>query len=161
LAFQSLDFERTWWRLFQKRIVCTKFDIYVFIRYIMIKFERHLGIVPLKFRVISRYIHFVFFFQFACGFLKIELRAIDCMLTDFLFKVTHIYACLLVYNIYIIYQQFDIISLRFVFYLHVIFYYLPNIYNLQRIICMLVHVVCLWSRVNLHNIIIILKWLLS
>jgi hypothetical protein len=25
------DFERTWWRLFQKRVVCTKFDIYVFI----------------------------------------------------------------------------------------------------------------------------------
>jgi hypothetical protein len=23
--------ERTWWRLFQKHVVCTKFDIYVFI----------------------------------------------------------------------------------------------------------------------------------
>jgi hypothetical protein len=31
LAFQSFDFERTWWRLFQKRVVRTKFDIYVFI----------------------------------------------------------------------------------------------------------------------------------
>jgi hypothetical protein len=31
LAFQSFDFVRTWWRLFQKRVVCTKFDIYVFI----------------------------------------------------------------------------------------------------------------------------------
>ena len=31
LAFQSLDFDRTWWRLFQKRVVRTKFDIYVFI----------------------------------------------------------------------------------------------------------------------------------
>ena len=31
LAFKSFDFERTWWRLFQKRIVYTKFDIYVFI----------------------------------------------------------------------------------------------------------------------------------
>ena len=31
LAFQSFGFERTWWRLFQKRIVRTKFDIYVFI----------------------------------------------------------------------------------------------------------------------------------
>jgi len=31
LAFQAFDFERTWWRLFQKRVVCTKFDIYVFI----------------------------------------------------------------------------------------------------------------------------------
>jgi hypothetical protein len=29
LAFQPFDFERTWWRLFQKRIVRTKFDIYV------------------------------------------------------------------------------------------------------------------------------------
>jgi hypothetical protein len=31
LAFQSFDFVRTWWRLFQKRVVHTKFDIYVFI----------------------------------------------------------------------------------------------------------------------------------
>jgi len=31
LAFQSFHFERTWWRLFQKRVVCTKFDVYVFI----------------------------------------------------------------------------------------------------------------------------------
>ena len=31
LAFQSFYFERTWWRLFQKCVVRTKFDIYVFI----------------------------------------------------------------------------------------------------------------------------------
>ena len=31
LAFQSLDFERTWWRLFQKRVVRAKLDIYGFI----------------------------------------------------------------------------------------------------------------------------------
>ena len=31
LAFQSFDIEPTWWRLFQKRVVHTKFDIYVFI----------------------------------------------------------------------------------------------------------------------------------
>ena len=31
LAFQSFDFERTWWRLFQKRIEWIKFDIYAFI----------------------------------------------------------------------------------------------------------------------------------
>ena len=31
LAFHPFDFERTWWKLFQKRIVRTKFDIYVFI----------------------------------------------------------------------------------------------------------------------------------
>jgi hypothetical protein len=29
LAFQSLDFERAWWRLSQKRVVRTKCDIYV------------------------------------------------------------------------------------------------------------------------------------
>ena len=29
--FTGLDFERTWWRLFQKRVVRTKFDIYVYI----------------------------------------------------------------------------------------------------------------------------------
>jgi hypothetical protein len=31
LAVKSLEFERTRWRLFQKRVVRTKFDIYVFI----------------------------------------------------------------------------------------------------------------------------------
>ena len=31
LAFQSVDFEHTCWRLFQKRVVRTKYDIYVFI----------------------------------------------------------------------------------------------------------------------------------
>ena len=31
LVFESFDFVRTWWRLFQKRVVCTKLDIYVFI----------------------------------------------------------------------------------------------------------------------------------
>jgi len=31
LDFQPFDFERTWWRLFQKRVVHTKFDMYVFI----------------------------------------------------------------------------------------------------------------------------------
>ena len=30
LAFQYSDFERTWWRLFQKRVVRTKFDLYIF-----------------------------------------------------------------------------------------------------------------------------------
>jgi hypothetical protein len=33
LAFQYFDFERTWWRLFQKRAVGTKFDIYVCITF--------------------------------------------------------------------------------------------------------------------------------
>jgi hypothetical protein len=31
LNYLAFDFERTWWRLFQKRVVRTKFDIYVFI----------------------------------------------------------------------------------------------------------------------------------
>jgi hypothetical protein len=30
LGFQYFDIERTWWNLFQKRVVCTKFDIYIF-----------------------------------------------------------------------------------------------------------------------------------
>jgi hypothetical protein len=29
LAFQPFDFQRTWWKLLQKRVVRTKFDIYV------------------------------------------------------------------------------------------------------------------------------------
>jgi hypothetical protein len=31
LTFQSFDFDHTWWRILQKRAVCTTFDIYVFI----------------------------------------------------------------------------------------------------------------------------------
>jgi hypothetical protein len=31
LDVQPFDYERTWWRLFQKRVVRTKFDIYVLI----------------------------------------------------------------------------------------------------------------------------------
>ena len=30
--YQSLDFECVWWKLFQKHVVCTEFDIYVFIK---------------------------------------------------------------------------------------------------------------------------------
>ena len=30
LTFQSFDLERTWWRLFQKRVVCTIFDFPIF-----------------------------------------------------------------------------------------------------------------------------------
>ena len=47
MAFQSFNFERTLWRLFQKRVVRTKFDIYIFtkgfcewiIKYIMYKVQ--------------------------------------------------------------------------------------------------------------------------
>jgi hypothetical protein len=31
--FQSFDFERTWWRLFQKHVVRSKFDIYVLLNW--------------------------------------------------------------------------------------------------------------------------------
>ena len=31
LVFKCFDFERTWWRLIKKLVVCTKFVIYVFI----------------------------------------------------------------------------------------------------------------------------------
>ena len=30
LTFQSVDYDNTRWRLFQRRAVCTKLDIYVF-----------------------------------------------------------------------------------------------------------------------------------
>jgi hypothetical protein len=30
-VFQHFDFERTWWRLYQKLVLCSKFDIYAFI----------------------------------------------------------------------------------------------------------------------------------
>ena len=40
LAFQSFDIDRTWWWLFQKRVVRTKFDIYVFIKTPVVKQEQ-------------------------------------------------------------------------------------------------------------------------
>ena len=39
MAFQSFNFERTQWRLFQKRVVRTKFDINVFIKTIIKTFR--------------------------------------------------------------------------------------------------------------------------
>jgi hypothetical protein len=42
LAFQSFDFECTWWRLFQGRVVRTKFDIYFFMVWIWHVFIFHL-----------------------------------------------------------------------------------------------------------------------
>ena len=40
LAFQSFDIDHILWRLFQKRVVRTKFDIYVFIKTPVIKQEQ-------------------------------------------------------------------------------------------------------------------------
>ena len=37
LSFQSLDFECTWWKLSQKRVVRTKFAIYVFLIFLLWK----------------------------------------------------------------------------------------------------------------------------
>jgi hypothetical protein len=37
MPFKSVGFERSWWRLFQKRVVRIKFDIYVFIYGLIIK----------------------------------------------------------------------------------------------------------------------------
>jgi hypothetical protein len=43
LGFQSADFERTRWRLFQKRVVRTTFDIYVLIYVLgLVFFDRSL-----------------------------------------------------------------------------------------------------------------------
>jgi len=38
MAFQSFDFEHTWWRLLQKRVVRTKFDIDNYIHIIEFRF---------------------------------------------------------------------------------------------------------------------------
>ena len=42
MAFQSFIFERIWWRVFQKRVVRAKFDIYAFIR---LKRKQHHSII--------------------------------------------------------------------------------------------------------------------
>ena len=51
LAFQPPDLERTWWRLFQKRVVRTKFDIYVFIK--NGKFEAIVNMISAKHMTIT------------------------------------------------------------------------------------------------------------
>jgi len=43
--FQSFDVERTWWRLFQKRLVRTKFDIYVFAHLMLNNYLDHVYFV--------------------------------------------------------------------------------------------------------------------
>ena len=45
LVFQSFDFERTLWRLFQKRVVSTKLDIHVFILWNLIYNSLHVNIL--------------------------------------------------------------------------------------------------------------------
>jgi len=35
--FELFGFERNWWKLFQKRIMCIKWDVYVFILSFFIK----------------------------------------------------------------------------------------------------------------------------
>ena len=41
-----LDFKRTWWRLFQKRVVCTNLDIYIFITvYRNVLFDVNIAII--------------------------------------------------------------------------------------------------------------------
>jgi hypothetical protein len=51
LVFQSFDYKRIWWRLFQKCVVGTKFDIYVFISTCRLKMSLYL--TPLFPRTIS------------------------------------------------------------------------------------------------------------
>jgi len=34
----QFHFQLTWWRLFRKRVVCTKFDIYVFVHFTIYNF---------------------------------------------------------------------------------------------------------------------------
>jgi hypothetical protein len=41
------DFERTWWRLFQKRVVHTKFDIYVLIYDVIIIKAKQINVTNL------------------------------------------------------------------------------------------------------------------
>ena len=51
LAFQFFDFEHTWWRLFQKHVVCTNFDFYVlllFIRYVLGDLENYPEVLKFK-----------------------------------------------------------------------------------------------------------------
>ena len=45
LVFQTFDFERTWWRLFQKRVVRTKYDIYVYIKFSSTSICRYTSVV--------------------------------------------------------------------------------------------------------------------
>ena len=57
LVFQPFDLERRWWRSFQKRVLCTKLDIYVFIKE---TFYRH---IYLSF-CFYLFIYFIFCFMF-------------------------------------------------------------------------------------------------
>jgi hypothetical protein len=49
LALQSFDFERTWWRLFQKRVMRTKVYIYVYIviviHFVLVISLSHLSVI--------------------------------------------------------------------------------------------------------------------
>ena len=48
LVFKYFGFERTWWRLSQKSVVCTKFDIYVFIDLFCIKYNANIKFIKIN-----------------------------------------------------------------------------------------------------------------
>ena len=66
LAFQSFDFEHTWWRLFQKRVVRTKLDINVFIFFrsnMSLIRERCFNVSGHKFTTLFLRFHFLLLFD--------------------------------------------------------------------------------------------------
>ena len=81
LAFQSLDFERTWWRLFQKRVVRTKFDIYVYIVSVWIVYS-WLSNVHYTLSIMYQFLNitqlFVSFEVLTEGLLDRVVKGIDC-----------------------------------------------------------------------------------
>jgi hypothetical protein len=93
LVLQSLDFDRTRWRLFRKRVVRTKCDIYVFI-----KFEIYKLIL-----IILNYIKAPsFIFWILCMLWKIMSNMSQGMLTTMLFtngSVVHVLIELMIINL--------------------------------------------------------------
>ena len=71
MAFQSLDFERIWWRLFQKRVVHTKLDIYGFITITASLLDYYLCIITFKMYQVFLMFKWKSVLSNYCGFLTL------------------------------------------------------------------------------------------
>ena len=89
--FKLFDFEGTWWRLFQKRVVRTKFDIYVLLSFLLLHWNSEFTCccgeyllpseemyltknIAMKVRIYLKYLVLYFFFWPLCCLFFFDIR---------------------------------------------------------------------------------------
>ena len=120
LAFQSFDFERTWWRLFQKRVVCTKFNLRFYFPSRTPVFNSGFLVVLLIFLVfLVAFCVFCFVFDFI--YLFVFFLYIVCTMLPVPLDFTFLIASSFFSNVY--YRLCELISSKFFSFTKVFFFY--------------------------------------